>query len=239
MSRNVIVMTGGLAGSSVVTALIARAGYWTGETHAKRDYDTHENQDLIRLNKSLLEAAGYHGQYTVEYHGWAIELTERAASRIDPAPYQQFLATCDQHQPWIWKDPRLWLTIRAWEKWLDLDQVDFVLVKRNRWNAWISATLRRHIESYEYSKWYGVRIEDSIKDFFHITGKNYVEIDFDALISTPQASLDALNGHLGTTLTLDDLRAVYRGELGNKSRTVDTVKALLIYLKNFHERRTA
>ena len=43
---NVIILTGGLTGSSVLAGVLAAAGYWSGEdTFKKRDYNTYENAD--------------------------------------------------------------------------------------------------------------------------------------------------------------------------------------------------
>jgi hypothetical protein len=56
--QNVIVLTSGLSGSSVLTSLVAKAGYWTGETHKKHDYDTYENTELLDLNLKILAPAG-------------------------------------------------------------------------------------------------------------------------------------------------------------------------------------
>jgi hypothetical protein len=47
MRKNVIILTSGLSGSSVLAGLIANAGYWVGdETFKKDDYDTFENREL-------------------------------------------------------------------------------------------------------------------------------------------------------------------------------------------------
>ena len=47
---NTIILTSGLTGSSVLTGLLARGGFWAGDrTAKKKDYDTFENEELIRL----------------------------------------------------------------------------------------------------------------------------------------------------------------------------------------------
>src|SRR5713226_606371 len=47
---------------------------------------------------------------------------------FDDSPYREFLAKCDEHRPWVWKDPRLWLTIYFWKSLLSLDQCRFILL---------------------------------------------------------------------------------------------------------------
>ena len=56
---NVIILTSGVSGSSVLTGLIAKAGYWTGDTTAKKEYETYENQELIDLNLRLFKESGF------------------------------------------------------------------------------------------------------------------------------------------------------------------------------------
>ena len=63
---NVIILTGGLTGSSALAGLLAAAGYWSGEgTFRKRDYNTYENSELIRLNRQLMQRAGAGEEYTM------------------------------------------------------------------------------------------------------------------------------------------------------------------------------
>ena len=53
---SVIILTGGLSGSSALAGLLSAAGYWSGEdTFRKRDYNTYENAELIRLNRQLMQ----------------------------------------------------------------------------------------------------------------------------------------------------------------------------------------
>ncbi len=238
MQKNVIVMTNGLAGSSVLTGLLARAGYWSGEdTFKKSDYDTFENRDLIALNKALLAAAEFAGDYEMVYEPAFIDAAIPPPGRVDPAPYLALIAECDRHGPWIWKDPRLWLTIRTWRHWLDLDQVQFVLVTREPLQAWISTTIRRQIQTPAYLSAYMDGIRDSILAFFHDQQVPYLHLVYEDLLVHPEASLARLNRYLGTGLTVADLRGVYRGPLYRKPRGLaDLVKAGLIYLKNYGQR---
>src|ERR1700686_3366711 len=68
MKHNVIILTSGLTGSSVLTGLIARAGYWPGDrTHKKKEFDTYENEELIDLNRRIFEQANYHGNYLMDF----------------------------------------------------------------------------------------------------------------------------------------------------------------------------
>jgi hypothetical protein len=81
---NVIILTSGVSGSSVLTGLISRAGYWTGDTTHKKEYDTYENQELIDLDLLLFKHAEYTGRYTMEFSSEAIARIAVARSKVRP-----------------------------------------------------------------------------------------------------------------------------------------------------------
>src|SRR3974390_1829147 len=89
--KNVIVLTMGLSGSSVLTGLLSKAGYWTGGETFRKEYDTYENRGLIGLNSKLLEAAGYRKDYTSEFSWDAIKQVTSLLGEIDLTAYRQFL----------------------------------------------------------------------------------------------------------------------------------------------------
>jgi hypothetical protein len=242
MRKNVIILTSGLSGSSVLTSLIARAEYWTGEnTFKKRDYDTYENQELIELNKRLLQQAAYKGDYLLEFSPEAMTAIARLHSETALGPYAAFLERCEEHRPWIWKDPRLWLTIRFWRNLLDQEQCSFILLTRGSMQSWISSLLRRNITSYRYSKRYEERIRQSIEEALVESGRPYLHLTYEELIERPAQAIGRLNQYLGTTLTVEDLKAIYRKPLYRSPRNslLKHVKALLIYIKNYSERLDA
>jgi hypothetical protein len=239
MKKNVIILTSGLTGSSVLTGLIARAGYWTGEqTFKKSDYETYENSELIALNLRLFREARYAGNYLMEYSPSAIERIAGLGSATDRRPYESFVARCNAHQPWIWKDPRLWLTIRFWKHTLDTDRCRFVIFTRGLMQSWISSILRRQITTYRYARIYETHIQRSAVAFLEGNGLPYLHLNYEDLILHPSKAIARLNAYLDTRLTLGDLEAVYHKPLHRNPRNsaMKHVKAMLIYLKNYPER---
>ena len=84
---NVIILTGGLTGSSALAGLLSAAGFWSGEgTFRKRDYDTYENSELIRLNRQLLKRVGAGEEYTMRFLPQAIGRTQRVEAYLDTHP---------------------------------------------------------------------------------------------------------------------------------------------------------
>ena len=236
--NNIIVLTHGWTGSSVFSALLGQAGCWLGaETMHKPDYNTFENADLVTLNNQLLQALAPGLNH--EHHfspAQVLEIEQRAAG-IDLQPYRQFVAECGQHQPWLWKDPRLTWTIRVWAKVLDLKTTSFLVLTRDTTQAWISANTRRHVQSFGFTRQYNGGITQSNLRFLQERNLPFVQLSFEDLLLAPDATLGKLNAGFGTTLTLAQLRAVCREPLHQKSRGwKDFTLAALIYLKNFAER---
>lgn len=237
--KNVIILTSGLSGSSVLTGLIARAGHWMGDaTYQKEDYDTFENRELIDLNRRLFQAAGYKGNYLVEFSPEAIQNIAALFGKIDDRAFREFMAKCDRHSPWIWKDPRLWLTIRFWRNLVDLDACHFIVLTRGLWQSWVSAILRRQITTYRYAKCYETRIQESTIRFLEEHRRPYLHVTYEGLIMQPAETIDRLNHYLDASLTVEDLKAVYHKPLYKNPRSslVKHAKAMLIYVKNYSER---
>ena len=236
--RNVIILTSGLTGSSVLTGLISRGGFWTGDTHKKEDYDTYENKRLIELNLGLFRQANYTGNYLTEFSRDAMARIASLHGRIDEKPYRDFLATCNENAPWVWKDPRLWMTIRFWKDLVDLNRCSFVVLTREYLQCWVSATLRRQIRSYRDSRMYEQLVKDSAVDFLKENKLSYLQIGYEELILTPLEAVGKLNHYLGSSLAVDDLKAIYHKPLykAPRSSPVDVCKAVMIYMKNYGQR---
>jgi hypothetical protein len=237
-AARVIILTSGLSGSSVLTGLISRAGYWLGESTFKKEYDTYENSELITLNSQLFERAGYTGNYTLEFSQDALSRIASLRGKIHDDPFRKFLEKCDQHAPWLWKDPRLWLTIRFWKDLLPRNQCKFIVLTRDLVHCWVSSTLRRHVRSYSSLKRYEESIRDSLLGFLTDANLSYLHITYEDLIARPGPTISELNRHLGTELGILDLQAIYRGPLHKipRNKAMDYIKAGLIYIKNYSER---
>jgi hypothetical protein len=239
MKKNVVILTSGLSGSSVLTGLIAHGGFWTGDkTFSKPDYETFENQELIDLNGRLFREAEYNGNYAFEVPADAIERIAALYGQLDCAVYRSFVARCDKNQPWVWKDPRLWMTIRFWKNILDTDRCAFILLTRDLNQVWLSALLRRQIVTYRSVRSYENNINQSIVDFFTVNALPYLHITYEDLIANPVEVIDRLNRYVGSTLTVEDLKRLYRGPLYRSPRysLQRRLKAMLIYYKNYSER---
>lgn len=234
MEKNVIILTIGWTGSSVLSGLLSRVPYWIGnETYQNEDYNTYENLELTELNRQLINQSGYTGDYRVEFIPSVIQDIASLKEKIDISPYLDFIKTCEENKPWLWKDPRLWLTIRFWLPLIDLKQVQFIVLKRNDLQSWISCNFRKQILSYSFCKKYNQAINGSLINLLQSLDLPYIVIYYDDLIVTPEPVISKINNFLGTNLNLADLQAIYTKPLYKRPRsTIDFILASMIYFKN-------
>jgi hypothetical protein len=236
--NNTVILTHGWTGSSVLAGLLERAGAWLGEeTMVKPDYDTFENARLVEINNRLLErfAAGLNHEH--EFSDEQVRRIHERARGSDLTELGDFMAQCAQRCPWVWKDPRLTWTIRVWAEVMDLPSTRFVVLTREPVQAWITANLRRHVQSMTFTRAYNGGITQSNIRFLEERGLPYLPMSFEDLLLAPEPSLERINQHCGSRLGISDLQAVCRLPLGRRSRGLpDFVKAAAIYVKNHHER---
>ena len=235
---NVIILTGGLTGSSALAGLLSAAGYWSGEdTFKKRDYNTYENSDLIRLNRQLMQKVSANERYTTRFLPDAISDIERLSGTEDETEYRALISRCESQAPWMWKDPRLWMTIRFWQPLLPWARIKVLLLRRDPMQAWVSCTQRRQIQTFEYARRYNESIQTSLKDFLEANSIRYLPLLFEDLILTPEQEVEKIGDFLDLPVPMEHLHSTYTGTLYRRPKTYgDTVEAFLIYVKNYRER---
>jgi len=236
--KNIIVLTSGLSGSSVVTNLLCRAGYWPGDSTCKKsDYNTHENSRLVVLNEQLLQLLNYDQEYSSAVKPNKLVQAAELINTIDLMPFKTFVAECDKATPWVWKDPRLWVTMPFWIQLLAEDGFQVVFVDRSISQRWISELLRRNIQTIKYCATYNSEIKGLIKQFVEKHQLSCCDVLFDDLIEHPENTLVLINRSLDLTLELSDLKAVYNKPLYKRARGLgDFLCSMLIYFKNYRIR---
>ncbi len=239
-SNNVIVLTTGLSGSSVVTGLIAQDGFWLGDktvfkSNTSGKYETYENSRLIELNDNLLSHLNIKLNESSWYDAKLFKRVEEECSTIDKNEYIEFIRYCQQHGKWIWKDPRLWITINFWEALLTEIKVKYVVLSREPISLWTSMLNKRQIVGFFDLKHAENKSNKLIVNYLSNKNKPFISVSYDQLVEYPQKEISRLNIFLGTSLTLADFEHVYTGVIGSKTfKYKSFVKAILIYIKNLH-----
>src|SRR5262249_53170081 len=158
-----------------------------------------------------------------------VSQVEALSLKIDSAPYKAFIERCDQHRPWVWKDPRLWLTIRFWRRYLHMEDVQFIFLSREEFQTWVSLTVRRQIQTRAYLRHYFSGLHGAIIDFFDTYRLSHLDMVYEDLLVRPEETIQHLSTFLETDISMEHLRRIYKGPLYQKQRgLMDAIKAYLI-----------
>ena len=237
---NVIILTTGISGSSVITGFLAKSGLWVGDKTIFKDnitgkYETYENKKLVKLNDELVEAAGVDFTDRTYYDANARDLFNNISSQLDTTRYKRFLAECNSHSPWIWKDPKLFLTIGFWKNFLNLADTRVVVVHRNVYELWKSQAIKRIIYSYSYLKSSEEKSRHELLNYLERNNFSFVSLEYDQFLKDPVTAINRLNKFIGTNLNKPDWDEIYR-PTSKFSRYKRAFTAYLIYLKNYNSR---
>lgn len=237
---NVIILTTGISGSSVITGFLAKSGLWTGDDTVYKDnitgkYETYENKKLVDLNDRLITEAGAEFVGKARYDADQRDRFNAMYRDVDTSSYREFISECDEHSPWIWKDPRLFLTIGFWKNLLDLQDTKIIVIHRNTYELWKSQAIKRIVYSYSYLKQSENETRQELIDYLDANGFTFMTLEYDQFTGNPDKSIERLNSFLGTRLSKNDWDDIYR-PTSQWSRYKRTLLAFLIYLKNYNSR---
>ena len=224
-------MTTGSSGSSVLAGTIALKGYWQGERTKKLEFDTHENAELVDLNKEILRLSGFNRHDCNDIPPPSIKDICKLSETIDLSKYRSFIEKCDANNPWVWKDPRLSYTIYFWKKLLDINGINFVFIEREPKQSYTGLILKRKVPmSYKEHNIMNANYRETCLQFFNCNSVRYLYLSFENLIVCPEYYLQKLSLFLENDIKLKDLQKVYHGSLYKKRwRTVDFYLACIHY----------
>jgi hypothetical protein len=237
---NVIILTTGISGSSVITGFFTKSGFWAGDDTVFKDnltgkYETFENKKLVELNDSLFKETGLEFEGKARYEANARDKLNDAYENIDTSKYKKFIAECDAHSPWIWKDPRLFLTIGFWKNCLDRSNTKVVVIHRNSYELWKSLTYKRIIYSYKYLRNSEDRTRQELLDYLEANNFSYLSLEYDQFTKDPGKSISRLNAFMEMEFKKDAWDEIYKKPAAF-SRYKRAILAYLIYIKNYNSR---
>lgn len=213
---DVIILTSGLSGSSVLAGLLGRAGYWLGDETKKIGYETYENSQLVDLNRQILKYSGFFHEDAGDLPPPSIPRVQAVAQGEDLDAFRGFIQKCGQNRPWLWKDPRLCYTMFFWSKIHDFSSSKFILATRDSRQAWTGLVLRgkSNMAWEDYLKIEG-NDDSAAKKFLRDHSIQPHSVAFEDLILRPEKVIEGLNGFLGTQITMADFRSIYYGSVGS------------------------
>ena len=237
---NVIILTTGISGSSVITGFLAKSGLWTGDDTVFKDnvtgkYETYENTKLVNLNDSLIKEAGANFEGKARYDATARGKFNELYEKIDATKYNKFIEECNDHSPWIWKDPRLFVTIGFWRNCLNLSNIKVIVLHRNSYELWKSQAIKRIIYSYSYLKKSEDKTRNELISYLESNNFSFISLEYDQFTRGPATSISKLNEFIGANLKKENWDEIYRST-STFSQYKRTLLAFLIYIKNYKSR---
>jgi hypothetical protein len=211
LKSNVIILTGGLSGSSILAGLISKKGYWLGDRTEKINYQTYENSELVRLNINLFREAGYSWHDVMEIPPPSVNDLYRLSLKPGIDKYIEFVQKCNDNQPWLWKDPRLSYTIFFWREFLNIGKCKFILMSRDIRQSWTGIVLRGKTPiSFKNMRIVEQNCIRSSRKFLKKEEISFLDITFEDLILEPEKMVNLISKYLAIDLSLNELESIYK-----------------------------
>lgn len=138
MQKNAIIIGMPRSGTSMVTNIFAKNGYFLAENESDElragdEFNPSgywEAKDLINANDEIFSAADYLPDNTWLYD----PITEIQENNIlelsEKVEHSKLVEKYNMHKPWVWKDPRLCYTIGYWWPLLNKEDTRVILLTR-------------------------------------------------------------------------------------------------------------
>ena len=241
MPKNIIIVGPPRSGTSLTSGIFAGQGYFAGEQLRSGDdynpFGYFEDEALVEANVRLFADVGFHFHNTWMFAPIATSQIE-AISQLPIEECDRTLVTaCKNHEPWMWKDPRLCMTLSYWAKLIDWTNAGVVLTQRNpddvywsfRRKGWCPAGNAHRLKTIERIENHAAMALESVHEFKlpHIT------IEYDEYHQRPGELAERINQFSGLELAAKDLN--FHSELDHssgRSRLAGHARILLKMLPN-------
>jgi hypothetical protein len=149
------------SGTSLTASIFVRKGYFGGESFPEPDRlnpaGYFEAEELVQRNSALIRSTGFPHDNSWVYRPMSPEQLRRLERISLGQDAREFVARFEQRSPWVWKDPRLCLLLRAWWPLLDAGNTAVLLVERDPdaifesfvRAGWRAATREERLKTYE------------------------------------------------------------------------------------------
>lgn len=227
MPKNLIVVGVPRSGTSLTTAIFGRKGYYVGRIDEQRvregdddnPFGYFEGDDVIARNVEVFHRAGFGGHNTWLREMISEESIVRIAQMEPSEEHRRFVESYQVNAPWVWKDPRLNLTLAYWWKLMDPTTTGVVLVQRDPAQVF---------RSFQRMGWVGngkvarkkafQRIERHIRaaqEAIESLQIPHITVNYQEYFSEPDEVAHRLGGFCGLDLSVEELNA--RPDLNHSS----------------------
>jgi hypothetical protein len=213
MPKNIIIVGPPRSGTSLTSGIFARQGYFAGEQLRSGDdynpFGYFEDEALVEANVTLFSEVDFNFHNTWMFAPIADSQLEAISHLPTKECDQQLVKACDKNVPWMWKDPRLCMTLSYWAKLIDWSNTGIVLTQRNsddvywsfRRKGWCPAGNDHRQQSID-------RIEkhaSSALETIHRMGLPHIAIQYDEYHERPAEIAERINTFADLQLTPGDL----------------------------------
>lgn len=217
MQKNAIIVGMPRSGTSMVTNIFAKAGFFVAENienevRAGDEFNPSgywEAQDLIKANDEIFNMVGYSPDNT-----WLEEpiSSEQAQGicRLSPSDeHRSLVEKYDKKHPWVWKDPRLCYTIGYWWPLLDRNNTRVIFLKRDHEEI-LNSFLRLNWRTNDPQCRADVlkRIDDHLLTAAESINQHnipFIEINYSDFRKQPEITSRKISEFFDIKLTVDDL----------------------------------
>jgi hypothetical protein len=124
------------SGTSLSSSIFARKGYFIGEDFSAPDRlnptGYWEAKELVEKNAALIMSTGYPRDNSWIYEPMSSAQLSAFESITLGDAERALVRRFNASAPWVWKDPRLCLLLRAWWPLFDKDNTAVLLVERDK-----------------------------------------------------------------------------------------------------------
>jgi hypothetical protein len=213
MPKNIVIVGPPRSGTSLTSGIFAGQGYFAGEQLRSGDdynpFGYFEDEALVEANVRIFRDVDFHFHNT-----WMFApIADSQIASISQLPVEDcdrlLVAACGEHSPWMWKDPRLCMTLSYWANVIDWTNAGVVLTQRNaedvywsfRRKGWCSAGNVQRDKTIERIEKHASNAQATI-DRLKIP---HISIEYNEYHQQPEAVANRINEFAGLELTTDDL----------------------------------
>jgi hypothetical protein len=230
--KNIIILGPGRTGSSLLSGLISHNRFYIQreEVQSRIGYPDgdYEAPELVRLNKGIFFESGYNYHKIESDKPVDVSAIENLINNNDTVEKcKNFVIKCEQNSPWLWKDPRLCHTIYFWKHLIDLKNINFIFITRDRFKVFKSYSKFRIVYTKkEVYKNYDEQVM-SVEKFLKSNKLDVLRIDYGEL-GDKQKLIKKLNSFLATDIMLKDFDYILKTNI--KKKEPDTAFWIRYYL---------
>jgi len=217
MRKNAVVVGMPRSGTSMTAAIFANKGYFVAEDEKNelRKGDEYnpagywEAEPLIKSNAEVFNSVGFMHDNTWLYEAISAQQAMGILALAKDPKHAGLVKHYDDHQPWVWKDPRLCYTIGYWWSYMNPETTRVLLLKRDPKEIhqsflrvkWRTSSKQDKLDTYQ-------RVEDHINAAEYAIKKlaiPHIVVNYSDFAKYPESTARQISDFFGFDLSPEEL----------------------------------